>query len=546
MMMGRRPSRLLLGAILGLAPTLGVAAIAAGPASADVAFRAATAAANPTATTLTLTKPTNTTAGDVLIATVDARGNPTFTAPSGWTLVRADNNPTVQTKSTYVRVAGASEPSSWTWTLNSAQAASGAVLAYTGVNTTTPIDASAGHTSTDWDNDVQTAPSVTTSTANAVVLSLFGTSNASSATAGSGLTERADAASTAGTYFVDSEVADRVAATAGATPTTTATSNVNGNSLAQTVALRPAASPTGPIWMAPNSFWNVPIPASPAVDTHSSTMIDSLVSFRDRAHFVNDQAWGYPIVTATTSDPSYAMTSTEWSAGPEPVTCRVPTSADPNTGGDGHLTVIQPDGTTCDFWEFSRGAGGVPTAHTVAKSCGKVVGPNRDAWGTVPCRGTLGNAAVAAGFDLLGGILRPEEFDGTTPIQHALAISLPADMVRTGPAWPASHSDGTCTSTTGCIPEGAKLQLDPSVDVAALDLPAWEKKIAQALQTYGGYVSDQGGSFEIRAVDRYDDSVWTSRGIGITKFVPELPWEDMRVLQLTAAPSTLPTWWTGG
>jgi hypothetical protein len=535
------------------AAVIGALTAAALPAvaNADVAFRSATAAANATASTLTLTRPTAVQAGDVLLATVDARGNPSVTPPSGWTLVRNDANSTTQVKATYSRVATASEPASWTFTLSAAQAASGAVLDYTGVDTTTPVAASAGQINNNWGVSTQTAPTVTTTAANSVVVSLFGTSNAASATPGTGLTERADAASTAGSFAVDTEAADRVVATAGATGTSTATSNVNGASIGQTVALRAAASPTNALWMAPNSFWNVPVPSSPALDPNSSALAAVLAAqaapTSHNANIVNDQGWGYPVVTATTSDPSYAMTSSLWSAGPEPVTCRVPTTATANTGSDGHLTVIQPDGTTCDFWVFSRNASGVPQAGTVARSCGRVVGANRDAWGTVPCRGSLGNAAVAAGFDLLGGVLRPEEFDGTAPIAHALVLSLPEAIVRNDIAWPASHTDGSCTSATGCVPEGAKIQLDPSIDVDALSLPAWKKKIAKALQTYGAYVGDRGGSFEVRAVEKTgDDTVWTSRGIPINGTLSDLPWSSVRVLQITAAPSTVPSWWTGG
>ena len=131
------------------------------------------------------------------------------------------------------------------------------------------------------------------------------------------------------------------------------------------------------------------------------------------------------------------------------------------------------------------------------------------------------------------------EFDGTAPIPHALQLSLPAGIVGNSAAWPASHHDGSCGSTS-CLPEGALVQLDPAYNIDASSYPAWKKKILRALQTYGGYVADRGGTVEIRAETRFDDSVWTSRGIGIGAALDDLPWSRMRILEITPGPGTVP------
>ena len=52
-------------------------------------------------------------------------------------------------------------------------------------------------------------------------------------------------------------------------------------------------------------------------------------------------------------------------------------------------------------------------------------------------------------------------------IDHALAINLPAPRAGTF-AWPAQRTDGTGDATT--LPEGARLRLDPTLDLDQLNL----------------------------------------------------------------------------
>jgi hypothetical protein len=60
-------------------------------------------------------------------------------------------------------------------------------------------------------------------------------------------------------------------------------------------------------------------------------------------------------------------------------------------------------------------------------------------------------------------------------------------------ACPATHTDGA-NSNANAIPEGARIQLDPSFNVSVQSWPTWEKIIATVLQTYGAYVVDTGGA----------------------------------------------------
>lgn len=87
-----------------------------------------------------LTAPTGTVAGTVLITTISIQGGTgiTITTLAGWTLIARSNNTTGIGQGVYYKVAGASEPSSYTWTIGSAFA-SAVCNGYTGVDPNNPI-----------------------------------------------------------------------------------------------------------------------------------------------------------------------------------------------------------------------------------------------------------------------------------------------------------------------------------------------------------------------------------------------------------------------
>jgi hypothetical protein len=65
---------------------------------------------------------------------------------------------------------------------------------------------------------------------------------------------------------------------------------------------------------------------------------------------------------------------------------------------------------------------------------------------------------------------------------------------------PATSSDGQ-SSGADTIPEGARLQLDPSLDLSTLGLQPWQRTIARALQQYGMFVGDTGDTVGLSAVN---------------------------------------------
>jgi hypothetical protein len=127
-----------------------------------------------TYTNLTLNTPTSVSSGDLMLASIVATGGSALgiTPPSGWTQIQRTDNDVNVTLVTYWKIAGASEPSNYSWTINTQTRAVGGITRYSGVDTTNPIDVSSGNTGF---SSSATSTAVTTTGANEEVVAVFAT-----------------------------------------------------------------------------------------------------------------------------------------------------------------------------------------------------------------------------------------------------------------------------------------------------------------------------------------------------------------------------------
>ncbi len=213
------------------------------------AFRAAASKAAASGS-LAINKPTGTASGDVMVASISVRPNTaTITAPSGWTLVRRIDNSNTNPNSlaTYYRVAGSSEPTSYTWSFSTTAGSAGGIQSFTGVDTSNPVDVEAGQNTA---NSVsQTAPSVTTGAANEMLVTSHAFSSSATFTKPTGMTEAFDVASVtvpnSGGEAIEGNYELRAASGATGTRTATASGDADvGN--AHALALRGVTLSTAP------------------------------------------------------------------------------------------------------------------------------------------------------------------------------------------------------------------------------------------------------------------------------------------------------------
>jgi hypothetical protein len=270
-----------------------------------------------------------------------------------------------------------------------------------------------------------------------------------------------------------------------------------------------------------SSIWNAPV--GPAQTAPNSAGEIAYVLSHLKNPNMTLHAWGVSVAEAHAADPTFDVPCLVYTSCTLGAFGRlpIPATAVPDPSADGQLAVYDPAaGHEWDMWQASN-LGGVWSS---AAGAGVSTGGN----GIAPAGTAAGDAA---NFPLLGGLIRPEEIlQGH--IDHPLVFTMPG-VSSAGHVCPATHNDGWSTDPNALM-EGTRLQLDPSVNVNALPIPAWEKPIARALQAYGMYLRDGGGSFAIYAenpVSRGYDA-WTKVGIsgGDQIGLTGIPWDKLRVL----------------
>jgi hypothetical protein len=298
-------------------------------------------------------------------------------------------------------------------------------------------------------------------------------------------------------------------------------------------------------FFAPSSFWNSPLAADVPVASNSSEMVAALLAEVEaleksgQGPWINTTSWSVPIYTVSArqhtvrvrldaGDRSPAL-ERAWDAVP------LPADAQPAGGTDAQLVVWQPSTDRLwEFWRLVRRAGkwyaswGGAIRH-VSRSSGvysKAAWPGAEPWW----------GASASSLSIAGGVITLEDIERGT-INHAVAISV--SNIREGVyALPARRDDGQSASPAS-LPEGARLRLNPDLDLAALHLPRLTLMIAEAAQRYGIIVRDRSDGVAFFAQDPVStgsEPYTGPAGYFEAKYPNQLlasfPWSQLEVLQL--------------
>jgi hypothetical protein len=150
--------------------------------------------------------------------------------------------------------------------------------------------------------------------------------------------------------------------------------------------------------------------------------------------------------------------------------------------------------------------------------------------------------AAATSLPLAAGLITREDIERGS-IDHVLAIGLAnrsgSSIIRAGSfASPAQRSDGKSVDP-GSIPEGARLRLDPRLDLDSVALSPFARLLAQAAQRYGMVVQDGSQSTVVYAEDPspmmregWANFIEAEYGRHLSRAIAEFPWEDLEVVQM--------------
>lgn len=147
---------------------------------------------------LAVALPAGTQPGDVLVAAVAVRpASAVITPPAGWTLVRRTDNAAGPTNSlaVYVRTAVPGGASSHAWSFSTSTGSVGAIAAFSGADGSSPVDVESGQATPS--SLTHATPSVTTSVARTMLVTLHDLSSSATWTPPAGMSEDVDVASVA-------------------------------------------------------------------------------------------------------------------------------------------------------------------------------------------------------------------------------------------------------------------------------------------------------------------------------------------------------------
>jgi fibronectin type 3 domain-containing protein len=282
----------------------------------------------------------------------------------------------------------------------------------------------------------------------------------------------------------------------------------------------------------------------------------------------------------------------------------IPPNAQSATGTDGHMTIYQPSTNTLwDLWRACSPEGANNyESWTAPQNCPKTPAST---W-TVQYGGVMTNVSQSLGYfdansdpgyseyvwgatatslPVAAGMVTMAELQAGE-IKHALALDIPGyglpgavcayydwqlphDEGATPIVWPAQRSDGTYFGPD-CIPEGARLRIEPSFNLNSIQLPKVARMFAVAAQKYGMIVRDKdagGVSFfaedpvslkqEGVKLDPYTELPWTNAGASPGKngllagnptwsLFKNFPWNHVEVMQMAVCHTVLAPCPAGG
>lgn len=292
---------------------------------------------------------------------------------------------------------------------------------------------------------------------------------------------------------------------------------------------------TPPYFGGADWLWT-PIPSSPTLAANSSTWV-GYFSAPNAKRVANLYEYGITLIPSsavTAGTPRYDVKLTKpWGSDPFGFfTVPIPRGTVVPSGSDGQITVLDPiTGKAFGIWQAKYDS----KTDTWSGSWGGMTDLNGNG---------VDQSGSATGTNLAryAGVVTGAEFSravaANTGLDHALFFS--TDIAGSGFVAPATKSDGSNIAGVALpIPEGARVQLDPSIDVDAIPgITPGEKVIAKTLQTYGAYVGDKGGArmafaFELQPDATASDpgSVWTDAGLAWDYFdMAHIPWSRLRVI----------------
>jgi hypothetical protein len=288
----------------------------------------------------------------------------------------------------------------------------------------------------------------------------------------------------------------------------------------------------------PNSVWTTPIEVRPAVDPDSAGQIALLRAAptqrleRKAVLAINTVKWSAPIhvvdgsVCPRVNVPCDAALPRSLDRNQDRVAENIPVPdeiwADPSE--DSHVVIVDlPARVAYEFWHWRKTGNRSYRAGMAGKWDLSGPGFNTQESDEFFRR----NGATASRAPYIAGVIRPEEL-ARGEIRHALHMVIPTTRANAFRA-PAVNSDGR-NGGSDYIPAGARLQLNPDLNLDSLGLSPPTRVIARALQVYGAFIMDTASGWAIKAQNfGPDGGPWRQYARQLN--LDAIPIEEFRILK---------------
>jgi hypothetical protein len=258
---------------------------------------------------------------------------------------------------------------------------------------------------------------------------------------------------------------------------------------------------------APDSVWNLPLRTDAPLLADSGTHVAWLRTQNAASGmWINSGTCGMPEYWADADTPRVTVTLDAsayqdrgliraWHSVP------IPTGVRPSNCSDQNFAVLQtqPDGSVAEweFWAATQAIEGTWTARWGGAT--QDVRADRGvassiAWNdpTAPAvadsTSNGGWNVTASSVSMTAGVITIDDMNRGI-IDHALAVALP-ETAKSRWLWPAQRTDGGSTDPAA-LPEGARLRIDPSVNLDTITMTPIVRMMAEAAQRYGIVVRDR-------------------------------------------------------
>ena len=250
-----------------------------------------------------------------------------------------------------------------------------------------------------------------------------------------------------------------------------------------------------------DSWWNTPLPNQTPLHPHADEILDYLRSAPQSGKGclmlagAGNSHWGTPLYWTTPADPVYDIRGVKHDRPPELAELRIPESARPAANSDGTMSIYDLEKgyvvaltnahyhPADDTWSAS----GATVTYLDSNGLNVKTGRSDDPRNVGSHRGNNG-ATMAVSWDQAD----------KGEIRHVLKIAVGPEMADRH-IFPMVGSDGDYEGDDpGVPPQGLRMRIKASLQLDQFGLEKQALVIARALQRYGLYMGDSGGTTALK------------------------------------------------